>query len=422
MAKIIIPTLNRSASLGRVLVFIAQYFPGTQIIIADGSAENYRALNRAAIAGPACSLDIDYRPYDPDLPFFDRILDVLCGLTDDLVVMGADDDYPQLDVLADAEEVLAAKPDHVSAFGAVIHLKLLDAVHMTARLDHAHPVTASTAARRAREFAEWPFSTTYAVTRRDHLIERYRRAKQSFLVGFYDYKTGVHDAVAGKLAVVPGFSYVSTHNFAHSYLRAGDRLVFLRHADEVLRIHDQFSADLVDSDGMLPEEATDLATTLIRKRVSALVDIPPHRRPGFETSPVYQLPIVRQQIADFYALFSNKSAVRSQLEPRLRCIVDSLMAVSASRDNFGEDATYETLAAQAERRVPSSETNSPKHRDATAESAKKVATPLARKPRAARAVNKVARQIPRIKSFLGVTPKPVPPLHFNVDPDSLVKE
>ena len=296
MPKLVIPTRNRPASLDNVLGFIARFFPGTSIVIADGSIENYRPLNQQAVSGRNRDLDIDYRAFEPSMPFFDRILDVLTSLPDETVVMGADDDYPQLDVLAQAEEVLLSKPDHVSAFGATIHLKLTRRDHLMARLDHAHPVTAPTAARRANFFAEWPYSTTYAVTRRAHLVERYERAKHSFLVGFYDFKTGIHDAMAGKLAVVPGISYLSTHNFAHSYLRAEDGLVFLRHADEVLGIVEQFRQDLAALDGLGDDEANRLATRLIKKRISALVDLAPHRRPGFETSRVYQLPVVQQQV------------------------------------------------------------------------------------------------------------------------------
>jgi glycosyltransferase domain-containing protein len=425
MAKIILPTRNRPTSLGSVLAFLSRFFPGTSVIVADGSAENYRPQNRSVIAELPGTIDVDYRPFDPDLPFFDRILTVLASLTDDLIIMGADDDYPQMDVLLEAERVLENNPDHVSAFGAVVHLKLKSATDLTARLDHAHPVAATNAARRAILFAEWPYSTTYAVTRREHLIERYKRAKSSFLVGFYDFKTGLHDAMAGKLAVVPGISYISSHNYAHSYLRAEDPLVFLRHAGEVMRIHQQFAADLKAIDGMSDDEALALATRLLRKRIAALVDVAPHRRPGFENSRIYQMPIVQQQIADFYALFSADSPIRRAMEPRLHFIVDRLRTVAVSSDNSGEAATYETLDRQAaagneaekNRQLAEDRVGGEIEPKSSAGKSLQVADTVSR----GKAI--LARRLPWLQALTRrATPKePVPPLHFEVTLDTIVR-
>ena len=347
MPRVLIPTRNRPASLAAVLRFIATFFPATKVVIADGSAENYRPQNRAALEEPARSLSVDYRTFDAQLPYFDRVLEVLRSLDDEVLVMGADDDYPQMDVLAEAETFLLSHPDYVSALGGRISLNLKQATTLAVRLDHAHSITAETAAERVTAFAAWPFSTTYAVTRRTHLIERYERAKAAFFASFYDYIIGVQDAIAGKIGVVPGFSYVCTKNYRHSYLRPQDRLAFLRHAPLVLKARDQINTDLARG-GTPAEEADQLSTELIGRRIASIMHKGPHRQPGFAKSPVYRNALVQQQIREFHALFDGKaSPVRRSMQPRLRVIADEVVKVARSADNAGEAATYETLEAQA---------------------------------------------------------------------------
>jgi glycosyltransferase domain-containing protein len=346
MPRLVIPTRNRPASLAAVLRFTAANFPGTRVVVADGSAARYQPENRAAAQQAEQRLAVDYRAFDAELPYFDRVLQVLTSLDDEVLVMGADDDYPQMDVLAEAEKFLLSHPDYVSALGGRISFNLKQADSLFVRMDHAHAVTAASAAERVTAFAAWPFSTTYAATRRTHLIERYERAKGSFFASFYDYIIGVQDALAGKIGVVPGFSYVCTKNYRHSYLRPEDRLAFLRNSAQVLKVREELTADL-KLDGMNPREAEHLATELIGRRIAALVGDRPQRQPGFEKSAAYRDPAVQRQIRDFHALFSGSGALRETMGTRLRAIVDEVTKVSSSADNAGEAASYETFEAQA---------------------------------------------------------------------------
>ena len=111
MPKLIIPTRNRPVSASRVLHYLAEFYPGAEVIVADGSAAQYGPAYDEAIAACSAKLRIDYRRYDPTVTLANRLTDVLQSIDDELVIVGADDDYPVLDVLAAAAPHLIGNPD-----------------------------------------------------------------------------------------------------------------------------------------------------------------------------------------------------------------------------------------------------------------------------------------------------------------------
>jgi len=347
MARLLIPTRNRPASLARVLGFLARFYPDARVTIASGSDPAYAERYAAAVDGAGGALEIDYRAYDPRIGLFDRVLDALRGIEEPLVVMGADDDYPMLDALDQGAAFLLAHDDYVTALGAMAHLDLESDGRLTARLSPARPIEADSAARRALRFAEWGFSTTYAVTRRAHLIERYERARTLFLPRFFDFLVGAHDSIAGKVKALPELGYVCTRNFRHSYLRPEDGLIFLRRAEDVLRIAAQLRDDLAGSgDALPPEEAERVAERLVRRRIEAIVGAAAHRRPGFAESELFTEPPVQAQYALFHDLFTEGAAARARFSERLMHIGRALQDAALAEDNLGEERSYESLEQQ----------------------------------------------------------------------------
>ena len=181
MARILIPTRNRSTSLLVVLQFLDRFYPNTKVIIADGSNDQYAAENKGNLATNDLKIEVDYRRYDYEIPFFDRILDVLRDVSDEYIIMGSDDDLPLMDTMKKAEKLLDKDPGAVLAMGAMVHLFLKADDQIHARLGLARPILGQEAIPRCRLYAAWPYSTTYAVTRREHLIERYERARNTQL-------------------------------------------------------------------------------------------------------------------------------------------------------------------------------------------------------------------------------------------------
>ncbi len=339
MAKLIVPTRNRPASLGKMLNYLCRFFPSTEVIVADGSAEEYRRFNEEAVQTVSKTLEVEYRQYDAMFPYFDRILDVLTGLKDDVAIVGADDDYPQLDVLENAEKLLEKHSDIVSAMGASVRLRLLGSGELFAGLAHAHPLLDEKEASRIANYFRWPFATTYAVTRREHLIERCKRAKGTLVSGSIDRMLAIHDAMSGKVAVVPGFSFFRTQNFNHSYLRPQDPLGFLAEGEKFIQFRDQIQEDFVERVGLSREKAEALSRKFVGEIIVGRVR-PARRRKTREWQSLVQEPVVFRQIGDFYDLFREGSATKSKLEQRVAHIVAGLKEVSNSKDNQGEAMTY----------------------------------------------------------------------------------
>lgn len=368
MSFLLIPTRNRPSSLKSVLNYIEKFFPNRNIFIADGSDEDYRPKIRKVVKECSKDITVIHKVYPPELPFFERILDALNQIDDDIVTMGADDDYPQFNVIDKAVIELKKDTKAMIAISASIHLNMLNNNIFRARLNHAKPILNANPTTRAKLFAQWPFSTTYAPARKKHLLERYERANSSFLPGFYDFKTGIHDAMKGKIIAVPGIGFISTKNFSHSYLRPDDNLIFLRKSNEVLKIRDQFISDLQES-GVDKEIAEKTSTHLIRCQIASLAGRIPTKMENFYNSNVFQDDMIQGQFKLFHRLFSNtkdrlspgrmlkklflnSNNKNNELFERLQYIRDSLVNISnLTTDNYNEKSTYETLEEQSQSRL-----------------------------------------------------------------------
>ena len=323
------------------------------MIVANGSNDEYKSRYAETIKSVQNILPVEHRLYDANFPFFDRILDVLEDLNDDYVIMGADDDYPIMDVLDKGEAFLNANLDYSTAMGSIIHMKLDGNGKLSARLGHARSLSQPNAAIRAREFAKWPFSTTYAITRRDHLIERYKRARTTFLANFFDFTLGIHDCMVGKFKAFGDIGYFCSRNARHSYLRADDPLIYLRRSEEVLNLVDVYQDDLVNYAKLSQEAAKKQATRLIRHRIEHLASMQPHSREGFAATGLFKDPIIQQQYSEFHGLFEKGQPIRETRIEQLRYIVNGLREQAIETiDNKNEKQTYETLNQQIASKPP----------------------------------------------------------------------
>jgi glycosyltransferase domain-containing protein len=346
MPKLIIPSRNRPLAITQLLEYLARFAPNTSIIIADGSTHQYKPEYHKAALRFSDRLTIDYRSFEPEISYGDRILSVLDSLDDDLVSVGADDDFPLMETLIACEQFLEANRDYVLAIGSSIDLRLFEDQTVQAACGVSRTLKEPSPSRRAVAFSAWPFQTTYAVARRSHLIERYTRFKSQFLVGFHDYTTGIHDCMAGKIKAIGKLGYIRTHTYQHSYLRPGGGLNFLRSGEAILGLADVFQQDLVNHEGLSEPEARQLAERLIRRRIEILVGRTPYNAPGFEKSSLFRDDVIQAQYAIFKGLFTEGRPERQRHFAHLRFVMDALLATAQTTDNQGEPATYETLDAQ----------------------------------------------------------------------------
>jgi len=344
--RLLIPTRNRPTALGGVLEFLARFYPGTGVLIADGSSEAYKPANRAAVERLRDSLALDYRPYPEELTYFDRLLDVLQGESDEFFVTGADDDFPMMEVFEEGARYLRERPHCVAAMGASVNLMAYGPDRLRARLNVARDIAGRTPAVRARRYSAWPVATTYAVTRRALLLERCRWARELFLTGFHDYVTGVQDAIAGATKALPSLGVLRTHNDNHSYLRPGSALGFLEQSGLVLRIAERFREALAPDGSLTPDEARREAETLILRRIAILSGGPIYGRQGFTESRVFRAEVVQAQLRLFQELFTEGSALRAGYAEKLAFVAAALRRNRQSTDNRGEAAIYGSLHEQ----------------------------------------------------------------------------
>jgi len=347
--RLFIPTRNRPTSLQSVLTWLARFYPGTGVIVADGSSEDHKARNRAAVEAAGSGLEIDYRAYPLECPFFARILDVLESLDDEALVFGADDEFPMMEVFEAGESHLRRNPDCVAVMGASLFLTQRNPERLSVRFNPARSLLARSPLARARHFMDWPVATTYALTRRGHLLERYRRAQECFLAGIYDYVLGVHDALRGSVAAIPAIAFLSTRNYTHSYVRHGDKLFFVRQSGLILKTVDRLREDLLAAGVADEQAAARLADRLVMGMIAERCGTPAHLRQGFRDSPAFLEEGIREQMALFQGIFTADSPVRRRYEEKLAFVAEAMRRNIASDDNVGEPRHYGTLEAQEER-------------------------------------------------------------------------
>ena len=349
MSRLLLPTRNRPTSLRSVLQYLERFYPGTELLIADGSSEHHQAQNQQTVRS-LNGLTIDYRTYPSELPLFDRLVDVISGETDEYFTLASDDDYPIIETLARAEALLDENPEASTAMGTLVNLDLVSDDGLFAWVNPARPITATSAIERVRTYARWPVSTSFAVTRRTCLLERYERASRLYEVnwGSFDFWLGILDATQGQLIAVPSIGYICTRNHGHAYWRSEDTLGFLRHADLVLQVKDAFRDDFVERGGLDLQHAEKLSLSLIRKRIAAIVGHPPQDAPGFQASSAFNKRRVQRQLRRFQDLFDPGTETRQIYAERLAFIADALQASARSEDNAGEGSVYERVDRSAD--------------------------------------------------------------------------
>lgn len=189
--------------------------------------------------------------------------------------------------------------------------------------------------------------TTYAVTRRSVLLDRYERARACFLPGWFDIVVGTFDCLAGKVHALDGPTFIGTRNPAHSYLRPDDSLFSLRRAPDVLRLLDRVGSDLQHG-GLNAEQASAAVLQLTRSRLAHHGGMPDEKRTTFESSGPFRDSLVQSQLTGFADLFTAGTAMRRDMEERMVMVRDLLRTVAQSNDNPGEPAVRTTMVAGGE--------------------------------------------------------------------------
>lgn len=341
MPTLLIPTRNRPASLQQVLEFLARFHPGSRVIVADGSDVDYSERYLETIAAHSERLQLDYRRYESDLPYLERVLDVLGSIGDEFVAMGADDDFPNMDVLDNAELVLRSDATISVALATNVNITLAWNGHIQALPKLAPDILEVEAKHRIKRYELIGPPTTYALARRSHLIERYKSLQALFVPSVIDLSIGLADCIAGKIKAVEGFGYFITRNFNHTYLRRNSTMEFMKEGPQIFALIESAAANL-ETSGYEPGEAWGIASSTYARKVTSLCDASPESRRYEAEAEFLESEVGQRQERMFSDLFSSDNPVRTAYSEKLRFVLDAVRKNSQTEDNKDE---LKTLAA-----------------------------------------------------------------------------
>lgn len=333
---LIVPTRNRPRQMQDFLAFIAKFYPGSKVVVLDGSELNSTQLEVAevcaAFEGP---LSVVFKSYPADIPLFERLLDGVLSVSDKILAVAADDDFPMLEAYGAAAEILVKDESISTVVPYDIVLTLGKEQSLSARLSVARSVRHPTAAKRVDGFSRWRFATSYGATRKATLLARYRALSETYCAGFIDYQIGVEDCLEGEVVALPQLGCLRTHTYTASYLRPADKLVFLRRAKEVLAIAEHTAVRLEEVDGLSKEQAQSVSNTSMVRQIGSLVGAGAFSKKEFMNSPTFLKGEVQEQFKQFYQLFEEGSAMRAQYFERLsfitKCLINQSQTASQER-------------------------------------------------------------------------------------------
>lgn len=332
--RIVIPTAGRPHSLTAVLGYYARFYPDADIVVADGSAPAVQERNRQTVADSG--LAADHRGFDPDVPVFERLLRVVNDLDDDYLVLGADDNYPILETLEVARRRLEERPTAVCAGGHLVHLDVVGPDQASAHLDPVRHLNADDPVQRMRTFGALPFPTAYGVARRAHVQARLEFLREWYLPSFYALGVGLFDVAHGQYVAVPELGFVCTSNFVDDVREPEEPLACLRSADQVLAMNDLVLEWLSRVPGFDEDEARQVLTRAIGRRVADLSGAPPHQVVGFADQAPFKTPIVDGARKKFRDLFTAGTPERERYAERLSFIGERLHESVTSMGNYAE--------------------------------------------------------------------------------------
>lgn len=323
---LIVPTRNRPQKLAGLLNYLADFYPQTRVIVADGSDAAAQEEVANICASSALGANLLFRPYPADLPLFDRMVDLVLSCDDHVLALSADDDYPIMDTFALAAKRLEADAGLSCVIPYSVLLTETAGSELKARLSFSHFIEASTAAGRLEAFAKFPFATSYGAVRRETLLARYRSLGQGYCAGFVDFQIGAEDCFSGRIAAMSELGSLRTHSYRGSYLRPSDPLIFLRRGADILGIIERLSLRLAEVDQIGIDAAKTSVQAAISHRISQLVGARPGRRAGFTQTPPFSSAPLQNQFAQFYDLFRDGTQMRQTYGGALRYVGNLLLS------------------------------------------------------------------------------------------------
>jgi|GEM_PF-4799617 len=120
-----ITAFNRPVYFESCLGFIARYFPGANVIVADASTGQNKALHRESVSKLSAAespVSISFQEFDAEEPQLNVVQYLVDETVTEFFLKWDDDDFYNPVAVAEAIETLRNKPDHVAMTGPSVNI------------------------------------------------------------------------------------------------------------------------------------------------------------------------------------------------------------------------------------------------------------------------------------------------------------
>ncbi|MFN7002653.1 MAG: hypothetical protein ACK4NW_04365 [Roseinatronobacter sp.] len=215
--RYVVRTLDRPSDLADLLRYLAEFAPQIGLVVIDGSEQDIQDQNRVEIARYGDRLSVELVPIAPGIQYIERSVAGLRAITDEFIFVGADDDFPCLEFLEQAEVLIASgkvgPTDKI--FGDQVSLDLLGRDHIRVLKSFVPDADDDDPMVRLRRLTRHYQPLVYGVFNREALIAELLMTGDVLMTTPQDYDFSLGErflgaiAVArGKLHYVPGLSVI----------------------------------------------------------------------------------------------------------------------------------------------------------------------------------------------------------------------
>jgi len=175
LITIVVPTNNRPDCVKRLLAYYSACQLNQSIIIADGSSEEIRIVNRETVYSFSGLRILYLDRYPPDTRFNDRLSDALERVNTSYCVICADDDFITPEGMNQSVDFLESNPDFSVAHGFYMCFYLestesgKNALRWRTIYTHESIISPDPSVRAIKQLSEYATATFYAVHKTEFL-------------------------------------------------------------------------------------------------------------------------------------------------------------------------------------------------------------------------------------------------------------
>jgi glycosyltransferase domain-containing protein len=221
MLTVLVPTKNRPSFLTRLCSYYRERNLDHQLLIVDSSEPEQASENRRALELLEAGFKVEYKLYENEIGFLEKLNEALASVETPYAVLGADDDLFVPDGLTRAVEFLEANQDYALAHGDALTFSLntneaWGKLENVWRYEQRTVDDESGVERLVNHFVNYS-ATWYSVHRTKQLRENLLAAKQVVDLLFVEMLPSGLSLIQGKAKKLGGLYMVRQSDTAKEY-------------------------------------------------------------------------------------------------------------------------------------------------------------------------------------------------------------